>query len=1232
MKPETILPKAEELRDFNDFPFSATRMIEASAGTGKTYAICALALRWMLTQSASEDTSFPLIITFTRKATTELRERMEEVLRSAQKLLTSQQGKAPDGPIEEIVMQCSQQNPRLTLLRTHQCLTRMDELPIYTIDGFCNHLLQQSGDKVAWYSSRLQLADYFQQEAEEAAKAFWRSTASGDKTWLMLLDSLGISSPAILAKQLRSWQALGFVEDVYPAPPSWTQQQAADELATLQGIYASTAKLYETCKREYCQLVAQSVAFMPQNQWKSSDLLKILDHWLTQPSPGLSPAPNGTQDITRLTCDYLREKAKKANKTDIEELAQHPFTAKLGKTLQAEESLKPDLSGWILKQATLDTQGETIRRNEQRKQTTFTAVLQDALLTLERGGSKLAESIRARFPVVFIDEFQDTSNRQYELLSQIWGDAGTMVLVGDPKQVLYSFRGSDLSTYLSVRTRLENPDAEPEPAEQQASFYVLGDNYRSSDALVRAVNRLFGQAESLDNTHLPWHDCQAAMSSTHPGLSLDTTKAQPGIGLIQVDSTSMPPHAGIDAARLACARQCAGEVHALIHAGADQASIGERKVQAEDIAVIVPDNKRASLMQNVLAELGVYSARTSTESVVDTPQAQLMRIWMRAVANPANDRLMRTALAIPMMGISTALGQAVEEHRQHFWELHDIWRRHGWMATFYRLMAIYRIGMRYQRADRQRVLTNLRHLAETIDEETQMLSPDMACSAWEQSLPNPYDNLTSGGAQHNQERTLLLETDKKLVQVLTAHKAKGLEFPIVLLPFASFPQGTSRSDRIQARLADGRRVVIDANPDKEAAQKSREEEAQRALYVALTRASEHCRIYLLDLERYSLASSQMRNCALRNLLYPSDTEPPNCWKDFFESADCLSDASLIGFCPSLVDETDSDTTDLGIADCAQPTPLIPAQRIANHSYSSLTRTHLSEPEESGRETDEAAVPETELDDESAAEDESPIFGASQSPEPVDDAKASEAPDPIAEFEASAQAGLFFHELMERVPLGSEPATIAEEALKLRFGLTTPPQPPSQWHQLVGEWIATASSRFLPQSQCCLADLKPAQYLSEVRFDFSLQPDWAQRLRDSTHPIPNFSQLSADVLPGTMRGYIDLLFQAPDGRWWVADYKSNRLGWGSEAYADDPVLAAVKHHHYDWQAVFYALAAHRWLRSRLEGYDPDQHFGGSMVLFLRGMAYPDAPEGTGIWTLPLSGQTLQTLHEAFAGHD
>ena len=168
----------------------------------------------------------------------------------------------------------------------------------------------------------------------------------------------------------------------------------------------------------------------------------------------------------------------------------------------------------------------------------------------------------------------------------------------------------------------------------------------------------------------------------------------------------------------------------------------------------------------------------------------------------------------------------------------------------------------------------------------------------------------------------------------------------------------------------------------------------------------------------------------------------------------------------------------------------------------------------------------------------------------------------------------------------------------------------------------------------LRQLAPADRLAEARFDFALRGDWAARLREATEGFGGasplrFGALGERRLPGLMRGFIDLTFRDPQGRWWVADYKSNRLGPDAAAYAPDALDRAVRAAHYDWQAAIYSVAVHRWLRLTLPDYDPARHFGGASVLFVRGMG-GDGGEGAGEWRLPLPAEQLQALDAAFGG--
>ncbi|SFM29694.1 DNA helicase/exodeoxyribonuclease V, beta subunit [Ectothiorhodospira mobilis] len=1189
-----------------NFPLHGSRLIEASAGTGKTFTIAALYVRLVLGHGNGDTgPAAPLlppqilVVTFTDAATRELRERIHTRLMEAARHFRGEAGQAPDPFLEDLLAAHPDPAQRARCARRLDLAAQwMDEAAVSTIHGWCYRVLREH----AFDSGSL-----FTQELEtdtteamlEAVRDYWRTLVHPlDPGRLgLVLPVLG-QDPQALYLRLRP-----LLQGDAPVPdPGGLEAVLAPVEARLEALKAPWRDDFEAVVDSF-RAVRSS---LNGNTYRSADPnLECMRQWAC--TPGMlhpEPVSKGSRSPLELFSRAFMETALKKNAALPEDLHQ-AFAL-----LDGHGDLDAGLTGGLLSHAVA-----WIRRRFDRAQRSRARLGYDDLLTRVRdaldgpAGERLAATLRGRFPVALIDEFQDTDPVQYRIFERVYQvEAGTpeggLFLIGDPKQSIYGFRGADIHTYLQARRATAG------------RHYTLGTNYRSTHAMVAAVNRLFQHGEE----HHPRGAFLFAREGEgdHP-VPFIPMQARGRTDPFQLDGETVPalqfwcldpgkPMARGDyIARMA--DHCAGFMAGLLQAGREgragfAAPPGQegRSLLPRDMAVLVRDRQEARAIQSALGARGVRSVYLSDrESVYATPEAEDVLRWMRAAAEPASDRLLRAALATPLLDLPLEaldrLGSDEihwEERVEQFRGYGELWRGQGILAMLRRLMHDFHLPRRLSgSADGERRLTNLLHLSELLQSAAAALDGEHALIRF---LAQHRAEQGTGQAPASEEQILRLESDGDRVQVITMHKSKGLQYPLVFLPFAAAYREVALDGRPLVRSREDGRREVHFEPDaslREAVDDDRLAEDLRLLYVALTRACHACWVGAAPVTRGGGKVSRVHRGALGCLLGGGEPIPDGRLEAALRALEVPGDGVI------QVAQPPGEAVIPGPAgDGPVPPPRggarIPVRPAREHwwiaSYSALRLGGA----------DAARVPET-VWDEVAGE-----TGADAEEGARDPGTATgESGGPLAGFPRGPEPGTFLHGLLEWAAVQGF-ARVASDPAALRDALARRCRRRGwePWIDPLVQWLQRLLQTPLPLGASAglrLAGLETYQAEMEFWFEASQVDTRTLDARVTAATLDGAPRppLQADRLNGMLKGFMDLVF-LHEGRYYVADYKSNWLGPGAADYGAGALRAAVLHRRYEMQAVLYVLALHRLLRARLPDYDYDHHLGGAAVVFLRGL--------------------------------
>ena len=912
-----------------------TQLIEASAGTGKTWNLCALVLRLLLERGLQLPQI--LVVTFTNAATAELRVRIRERLAETLARLRGGAARSADPFVEQLLARLRgplAMTDAALQAQLELALQSFDEASILTIHGFCQRALAELPFSTGMPTQLSLLADDAELR-QDVVRDFWRRRIAaapltpefaahlrGQRFTPQRLDDL---LQRRLGKPLSHLRWPDALQAPMAAPDALQAPMAAPDAAALERAFAAARALWRAERAGIVEVLQRLQPLLHKTQYAPKPLQQAIDAWdalLAHDAP-----PPSLADLPRLELlGSARLEPTRGQQAPAGHAFFHGAQTLLDRFDQRSGAL--ELQRLQLLRALLD-EGPAALRRAKREQRVL--AFDDMLFNLHErltapGGSGLAAALRRRFAAALVDEFQDTDPLQYAIFRGIYGGSrGPLFLVGDPKQAIYSFRHADLHTYLRARG-----DARAE--------YTLSENQRSTPELLAALNALFGanrRAFMLDALDYRPVSCGAKPRTP---LADAIAPAAPALQLWQLpragDGTPLPKAEALQRALTACAAEIA---RLLAQAAAGGLRLGERPVAAGDIAVLVRSHRQGAAMRRALAAVGVGSVELSQASVFDSSDAADLEQVLAAMLEPQREPLLRAALATEAMGRDAAALDALAGDEAALLDVIDrftgyrqTWLRHGVGRMLREWLRAEGVSARLlQRADGERRLTNLRHLAECLHEAAAEHPAPEALLRWLQAQ--------RGGARRDEVAQLRLESDRNLVQVVTIHKSKGLEYPLVFCPVLwDGHAGAARSgEGLEYHDADGQAVLdlraLDA-AERDAVKKRLALEAaaetMRLIYVALTRAVHRCWLVVGCYGvRHAKGSSATQSCRSRlNWLAAGDGMPAAQWLEHKRSADEI-DAAWAALARQHAPALRLDPLPQGVAEPLPP-QRVPAEQLA----------------------------------------------------------------------------------------------------------------------------------------------------------------------------------------------------------------------------------------------------------------------------------------------------------------
>ncbi|WWO99902.1 MAG: exodeoxyribonuclease V subunit beta [Candidatus Dasytiphilus stammeri] len=1174
-----MFPKNAQKLNPTTIPLYGSILIEASAGTGKTHTISILYLRLLL--GLRQGKKIPLkveeilVVTFTEAATLELKNRIYSHIHELR--IACMRGITNNPELMLLLSQIDDLKQAANILLTAEL--HLDTAAIFTIHSFCQRMLYINMIECGMmFKHQIIEDDYFLYH--EIVVDFWKHHFSQLPINIAQLLLQEWSSPTSLLKNLLPWLKGELPKLKYPL----------SNALTLEQHHQNMLDRIRSFKKQW-SLVASKLKDLIHSYCGSSRYHTILH--------GINKITIWSQQETETY--FFPKEIKNFRKEILQPIISSNGRFILNLPIFEEIELflsnPPSLRAWVLSKALLEIY--TAVRNKNRTVLGFDDLIHllDEALQQPSIGPSIAQRIRYRYPIALIDEFQDTDSIQYRIYKKIYiGHCDSaLILIGDPKQAIYSFRGADIFSYMDAKSTMDN-------------YYTLNTNWRSSSKMVSSINQLFSRNKNpFIFTEIPFIPVKASCKNSKLFFKINNQSQtalrfclQPG------ENVSFSEYQQF------MGRYCAMQIKKWIIAGQnDNAHLingnNIRKITPADIVVLVRNQNEATVIQNALNDLKIASIyHSSRESIYSTLEARDILYLLKAILLITNNsQMLRTALATSLFGfdaqtIDKILNQEdyCDDFYQKFIHYKKIWFQHGVMPMLHELIISNKIYEKLLKNNEERRLIDILHLMELLQKASFQLDNQYALIRWlELQILQPNNYII------NQRPNL--EYNKNIIHIISIHKSKGLQYPLVWLPFISlFRQSTDilYHDRITLhKILDLHYNNINS---KKLADEERLAEDLRILYVALTRSIWHCSIGIAPLIKGKAKKNQeeKNDLHLSAIGYLIQNGKSHNTKELVKSLkEIQSDDIEIVY-------TDNKSENMKII--GSPYPIIKEKTtsvinsLGLHSNFNNTIYTQDNINNYSSKIIEELFPYIDLDAVFDKNFNSSTTLRTMSPHT---------------FPCGITSCMFLHDLFKIIDFSQPKKGNILEKIMNKYGLDL------AWIPVLNEWINNILQVDIDNlHNISLSKIENHHKKNQWMFSFKLDRDFnIHNLHEVVrlyYPLTHSSMVLKKFRKNCLKGCIDLVFKMGK-KYYLVDYKSIWLGKNTLAYNYQNLDKFIRDNNYDWQYILYTLAFHRYLQYYSSDYDYEINFGGVYCLFLRGLTLS---KGEGIWKIRPNKKLITTL--------
>lgn len=1158
-------------------PLEGSNLIEASAGTGKTYSIALLTLRLIIEKDIPIEKI--LMVTFTKAAVAELEVRVRSFVRLALKVSRDQQ--INDDTITSMVQsQIQIQGKEEVAKKLENAQLFLDETSVLTIHSFCQRTLSEySFETGQIFGAETITPDEYNQLIEDAFNEYWRiniTTIRLDFLKRFMAFGLNYEDVFDLLKQSLGGKLLFSNE---PKPDNFLTDAYFDGLIQWEAEFNGS-------------IVAAKDAFIDKILAKRQDFLKKLST-----GGGKNSVFKKLLDIDVWGSEqketFLYELLKKKGSDYVvntfgeyfEEVAALKDMGKgIGTKMKAEVNL-------IALSAIEYVKNNILEQKKNRGIITFDDMIELLYEAVVNGpfNQQLIANLKKKYDAVFIDEFQDTDKAQYAIFDKLFGEGKILFYIGDPKQSIYAFRKADIFTYFHAKKSVQN-------------LHYMNTNHRSAESYIDAMNEFFVPIPDFDTFYFSNDKfLKNAISYINVASPNPNTKGQ----LLCNDQTLDPIKVSTHLNKKLLRRSVKGIIADLFTPGKYKIEKdGEKRpIQPSDIGILVKSNKDALALKLLLASMRIPAITIDDTRLLATKEAQQIFYILEAVNKISRANINR-ALMSNIGGYSDAKLLSLDEESilAQFRTYQETWTKYGVYTMLKQFMADHEVYDRLfnkTSENPERTISNIQQLIEILHKIAK--NKNYEANELIQWLKKGME----GDAREGDEYQQRLESDQDAVQIVTIHKSKGLEYNIVIAPHLDlladqpiFSTGSYRDPATGEYYVMNKDLMTKDQYELYTTQS--EQENRRLIYVAITRARYQCFITVSNADYYV-------ESALKKFVYIQD-EP--VLDDAIEQEET---------------EDAKDTEDPEDMEQAEAVPYatikmwIPPAPKRDFIYTSAVNASYAE--YTVATTFALKQPNWIKTSYSGLNPEHDVIPAPKSANPL---TSSYDKFVFQDLKKGAHTGNLLHYIFEHIDFSDQRnwSRIVEQAMKRLSGSAN-----EEYRDQILLLLNQVVSATMPGDNAFkLNQVTIEKRLNELEFDFLLNPfntAQLQALSSDAHP---FRIKSIDELEGIMNGKIDLFFEH-EGKYYILDWKSNFLGNSLEFYGEDAVKAAMYENNYNLQYLIYTVALTKYLKLRKPDFDYDTHFGGVIYLFLRGVR---AEGQTGIYYTKPAKELIKQMKEVIGG--
>lgn len=1130
-------------------PLNGVNLIEASAGTGKTFTIILLYLRLLLGIGEKNNKVKKLlvheilVVTFTNAAKEELYLRIKDAIQNL--YLTCIKKTKEKSCLNFFLKEIHNIEEAICILDKAQ--KNINNMSIYTIHGFCQKILQLHtfdfnftfGEEIIENEETLYL---------QATQDFWRYFFYKLPKDIINIIYKDYKNPEYLLKKIKPFlhiKSLNFKKNVF-------------KNETLIIYHEKTVQKINNFKKNWLinhQKILKQISRLKINK-KIYNQFNI-NRWVN----------NITQWAKKTTKDYIfPDSLKYFTKENIEKNTigevnvQHILFDKIGNILKKNFSLKNIIMFYAIKNI------PKILSKEKEKQLLigFNDLLSLLLKTIKKE-KILRNLINTKYPVTFIDEFQDTNIEQYKIFDLIYKkkERTALFLIGDPKQAIYSFRGADIFSYLYAKNKIKK-------------YYYLDVNWRSSINMCKSINDLFSQNNNpfifKNISYIPIlpSDKNSKMDFKIKGIS------QTSLSFFLQEKKEV----NVENYQNWIAKQCANEISYWLNcAKTGQAKIttkkGEDTLKSNDIAILVRNGKEASIIQKALSKLKISSIYSSNKkNIFQTSDAKQFLWILESILEPTNEKLLQQSISINILKtiFSESKNRSKNEYLYNIietlYKYQNIWSETNIFHMTKTMILDYEKNLKPSETDiNYQKNLNFLHIAELLEEKFKFFCKKKFLIKW-------LEKKIEKKIQPSQKELLRYFNESQSVKIITIHKSKGLEYPLVWIPFSiNFTQSKLPLYHNKKTF----KMFIDENKSNASlieSDKERLAEDIRFLYVAITRSILHCSIGIACLKtkkgNKDVNSNDLHLSALGYIIYNGN---PINYENLYKKLSKLKKNNIIEVKRQIIDSKSLIEKKSNFYYIRKPVFL---NRSIDNTDKITSFTKLNQ--------------ENQLSIYNNQEIISDNFSIEK--------KIKKNNLNIHNFPIGNISGILIHYILKNLNFSNTKKTSWFVKMLDKYNIS------QKWSSTLISWVYDIINTPINDQNIILSKLTRKTYIQELEFFLPIKNIlYCRKLNNIIQNFDPISMISPKIffnpISGILKGFIDLVFFW-NNKYYIIDYKSNWLGTNNNFYSYEYLKKEMVKKRYDIQYQIYSMAINQYLKTKIKHYDYKTHFGGVFYMFLRGI--------------------------------